>query len=191
MIDLVDEIAYNHHDVDDGLDSGLLDPEPLAREVPIFGDALAAARRAIPGADLRQVHTAALSRMIDELVTGLIDATSRNVDTAGVRSVDDVRGAHAPMVALPADTAGRNLVLKSYLRENLYRHPRIESMKAKARRTLLGLFERYGDNPRLLPRDRRARIDVDGLERTIADYIAGMTDRYAAEEYRRLFNPAM
>jgi dGTPase len=187
MIDLVDEIAYNHHDVDDGLESGLLDPEPLARDVPIFGDALATARRAIPGADLRQVHTAALSGMIDELVTGLIDATSHNVETAGIRSVDDVRRARAPMVALPTETAGRNLALKTYLRENLYRHPRIESMKAKARRILFGLFERYGGDPRLLPRDRRARIDVDGLERTLADYIAGMTDRFAADEYHRLF----
>jgi len=191
MIDLVDEIAYNHHDVDDGLESGLLDPAALEREVPIFGDALAAARRAMPGADRRQVHTATLSRMIDELVTALIDATSRNVETAGVRSVDDVRRAEMPMVALPTETAERNLVLKRYLRENLYRHQRIESMKDKARRILFGLFERYGDNPRLLPTDRRARIDADGLERTIADYIAGMTDRYAAEEYRRLFDPQL
>ncbi len=186
MIDVVDEIAYNHHDVDDGLESRLLDPDELSRDVPIFGEALAAARQGTPGADLRQIHTAALRSMIDELVTGLIETTSRNIEAAGVRSVEDVRAAARPLVELPPGTADRNRVLKSYLRENLYRHQRIERMKDKARRILHGLFERYRHNPRLLPGDRRARIDSDGLERTLADYIAGMTDRYAAEEYRRL-----
>jgi len=187
MIDLVDEIAYNHHDVDDGLESGLLDGEALAREVPIFGDALAAAHRAASGADPRQTKAAALRRMIEELVSAAIEGTAQRIAAAGVASVDDVRRAREPLVALPALTAERNLALKSYLRENLYRHHRIEGMRDKARRILLGLFERYRAEPRLLPEDRRQRIPTDGLERAIADYVAGMTDRFAADEYLRLF----
>jgi len=185
MIDLVDEIAYNHHDVDDGLESGLLDTDRLAREVPIFGEPLVAARRAMSGADPKQVRAAALRGMIDELVTAAIEASSRSIAAAGVTSAGDVRRATGPLIALPAETAGRNRVLKSYLRENLYRHPRIEAMKDQARRILLGLFERYRDAPGLLPEDRRPRIASDGLERAIADYIAGMTDRFAADEFAR------
>jgi dGTPase len=187
MIDLVDEIAYNHHDVDDGLESGLLDEEALAREVPIFGEALAAARRAAAAADPRQVRAAALRRMIEELVSAAIEGTAQRVAAAGVASVDDVRQAREPLVALPAPTAERNRALKSYLREKLYRHRRIEGMRDKARRILVGLFERYRAEPRLLPEDRRQRISSDGLERAIADYVAGMTDRFAADEYLRLF----
>jgi len=185
MIDLVDEIAYNHHDVDDGLESGLLDTEKLAREVPIFGEPLVAARRAMHGADPKQVRAGALRGMIDELVSAAIEASSESIAAAGVTSAGDVRRARGPLIALPAETAERNLVLKSHLREKLYRHPRIEAMKDQARRILLGLFERYRDDPRLLPEDRRPRIAADGLERTIADYIAGMTDRYAADEFHR------
>jgi dGTPase len=189
MIDVVDEIAYNHHDIDDGLESGLLDADALAARVSIFGDALAAACRETPDADLRQIHNAALRALIDELVTGLIEATSRALVEAGVESVDDVRRAGRALVTLPPDVAERNRVLKSDLRENLYLHHRIERMRDKSRRILFSLFDRYRENPRLLPDDRRSRIETEGLERAIADYIAGMTDRYATQEYQRLFDP--
>jgi len=189
MIDVVDEIAYNHHDIDDGLESGLLDADALAARVSIFGDALAAARRETPDADLRQIHNAALRALIDELVTGLIEATSRALEEAGVKSVDDVRRAGRALVTLPPDVAERNRILKSDLRENLYLHHRIERMRDKSRRILFSLFNRYRENPRLLPDDRRTRIETEGLERAIADYIAGMTDRYATQEYQHLFDP--
>ena len=189
MIDVVDEIAYNHHDIDDGLESGLLDADALAARVSIFGDALAEARRETPDADVRQSHNAALRALINELVTGLIEATSRALEEAGVESADDVRRAGRALVTLPPDVAERNRVLKSDLRENLYLHHRIERMRDKSRRILFSLFDRYRENPRLLPDDRRSRIETEGLERAIADYIAGMTDRYATQEYQRLFDP--
>jgi len=190
MIDVVDEIAYNHHDIDDGLESGLLDADALAGRVPIFGDALAGACRRMPDSELRQIHNAALRALINELVTGLIEATSEAVDAAGVESAADVRRAGRPLVALPPDVAERSLVLKSDLRENLYLHHRIERMRDKSRRVLFALFDRYRENPRLLPEDRRRSIETEGLERAIADYIAGMTDRYATQEYQRLFDPS-
>jgi len=186
LIDLADEIAYNHHDVDDGLESGLLEIEALARAVPLFGDPLAAARRDLPLATERQLCSTALRGLIDALVTDMIDTTRANVERAGVSSVDEVRAAGRLLVGLSDEVASANRRLKLYLREHLYTHQRIERTKDKARRLLFALYERYHANPRFLPDEFRARADDAGLERTIADYIAGMTDRYAIQEHRRL-----
>jgi dGTPase len=190
LIDPVDEVAYNHHDIDDGLESGLLDMEDLAAAVPLFGEPLAAALARRRGSDLRQVRNEALRGLINELVTDLIAETERNARASGVATVEEIRRAGRPLVGLSPAVRERNRTLKAYLHERLYRHHRIERMKDKARRVLEALYERYHANPRLLPDDTRRRIVVDGLERTVADYIAGMTDRYATEEYQRLFDPA-
>jgi dGTPase len=191
MIDLVDEIAYNHHDVDDGLTSGLLDVEALAEAVPLFGDPLRQARECLQGAGPRQLHTQALREMIDTLVSDLIETTKHNVRRGAVDSTAGVRKAKRPLIALSESLSEGNRVLKSYLHEHLYRHHRIERMKDKARRMLRALFERYRENSRLLPRESRRRGADDPLERTIVDYIAGMTDRYAINEYLRLFDPTV
>ena len=189
LIDLVDEIAYNHHDIDDGLESGLLEINALADAVPLFGESLEQARRDHANADPRQIQNQALRGLIDELVTDLIETTRRAVREAGVACLDDVRRAGRPVGHLSDEVAERNRTLKIYLRENLYRHHRIERMKDKSRRILRALYERYREAPGLLPSDTQPRIERFGLERAIADYIAGMTDRYATEEYRRLFDP--
>ena len=191
MIDLVDEIAYNHHDIDDGLDSGLLDLDRLAESVPLFGEPFGEARRSLPSGNPRQVYGIALRTMIDALVSDLIDTTRRNVADSRVGTILDVRGMGRPLVGLSFEIATRNAQLKSYLHQNLYQHHRIERMKDKARRMLRALFERYLENPRLLPRDPEGRNVESGPERTIADYIAGMTDRYAIKEYLRLFDPTV
>jgi dGTPase len=191
MIDLVDEIAYNHHDIDDGLDSGLLDLNPLAESVPLFGEPFGEARRSLPSGNPRQVYGIALRTMIDALVSDLIDTTRRNVADSRVGSIADVRGMGRPLVGLSSEIATRNAQLKSYLHQNLYQHHRIERMKDKSRRILEALYQRYFENPRLLPDDTARRVEKDGLERTIADYIAGMTDRYAIQEHRRLFDPSV
>ncbi len=191
ILDLVDEIAYNHHDIDDGLESGLLDAGLLAREVPLFGEAYRTARSDLPAADDRQVHAAALRALIDELVSDLIRTTAERVSDARVRDVEGVRSQREPLAGLSERVAARNRELKAFLRERLYRHPRIERMKDKARRILEALFERYLENPRLLSEEVRRRMESDGAHRAIADFIAGMTDRYAADEYRRLFDPTV
>jgi dGTPase len=191
MIDLVDEIAYNHHDIDDGLESGLLEIEPLAHEVALFGDHLSRARRDYPRASSRQIRTAALRGVIDELVSDLIEVTQRNISDNDIDDLEAVRRSGCRLVSLSPRLAKRNAELKVYLRRHLYGHQRIERMKDKARRILRALFERYHSNTRLLPQDTRRKGRDDSLERTIADYIAGMTDRYAIEEYRRLFDPSV
>jgi dGTPase len=191
LIDLVDEIAYNHHDIDDGLSSGLLDADALAAQVPLFGDPLRRARERWPQADPRRVRTVALRGLINVFVTDLIETTGTNLESAGAATVDDVRDTGRPLAGLSPGVAEQNRALKAYLRTHLYEHHRIERMKDKARRVLAALCGRYLENPKLLPDDARRRMEVEGLHRAIADYIAGMTDRYATEEYQRLFDPTL
>jgi dGTPase len=191
LIDVVDEIAYNHHDIDDGLSSGLLDTEALAATVPLFGDSLRRARSRWPSADPRRTRTVALRGLINELVTDLIESTGRAIEDAGVTSVEAVRDTGRLLAGLSPEVSHRNRTLKDYLRTHLYQHHRIERMKDKASRVLRALCERYLENPRLLPDDARRKIEAEGVHRAIADYIAGMTDRYASEEYQRLFDPTL
>ena len=191
LIDAVDEIAYNHHDVDDGLSSGLLDVDALAGAVPLFGEPLARARRRHAASDARRVRTVALRGMIDTLVTDLIETTEASVRNAGIERVDDVRAAGRILAGLSAGVAAGNRTLKAFLRTHLYQHHRIERMRDKARRVLEALSQRYLENEMLLPDDARAKIPTEGLRRAIADTIAGMTDRYATEEYQRLFDPTV
>ncbi len=192
MIDLVDEIAYNHHDLYDGLESGLLDERALAHGVPLFGRPFEQTRQRLPDATPRQQRAETLRTVIDTLVSDLIETTRRLVQEAGVETGDDVRRAGRPLIALSPEVRDQNRVLKTYLHTNLYQHHRIERMKDKARRVLTQLFERYIANPRLIPPEaRRRRISCDTVERSIADYVAGMTDRYAIEEHRRLFDPTV
>jgi dGTPase len=191
LIDLVDEIAYNHHDIDDGLSSGLLDADALADAVPLFGDPLRRARAKWPQADPRRVRTVALRGLINVLVTDFIETTGSNIETADAATVAAVRDAGRLLAGLSPEVASQNRALKNYLRIHLYEHHRIERMKDKARRVLRALCERYLENPKLLPDDARRRSEVEGVHRAIADYIAGMTDRYATEEYQRLFDPTL
>jgi dGTPase len=191
LIDLVDEIAYNHHDIDDGLSSGLLDTDALAGAVPLFGEPLRRARARWPQADPRRVRNVALHDVINVLVTELIETTGSNIHAAKVATVEDVRDAGRLLAGLSPGAGAENRALKTYLKTHLYQHHRIERMKDKASRVLRALCERYLENPRLLPDDARRRVEVEGLHRAIADYIAGMTDRYASEEYQRLFDPTL
>ena len=188
LLDLVDEIAYNHHDVDDGLESGLIHIDDLAAEVPLFGEPLASARDEYSSATQRQQQTVALRRMIDRLVSDLISHSRSTLDSAGIGSVEDVRRHPAPLVGLSTALREGNAVLKSFLRERLYHHERIERMKADARVMLRALFERYLNDEALLPQDAQARAQSEGLMRVVADYIAGMTDRFASDEHQRLFS---
>ena len=191
LIDLVDEIAYNHHDIDDGLESGLLAVEDLVESVPLFGDPYRRARRDLKSARSRQLRTIALRALIDGLVTDLIDTTRANVEAARVTSVEDVRRLGRPLASASVTVAEGTRTLERYLHRHLYGHHRIERMRDKARRILIALFEAYRANPKLLPDETRQRAGHELPERVIADYIAGMTDRYAIEEYRRLYDPTV
>ena len=185
MLDLVDEIAYNHHDIDDGIESGLLVPEELAAAVPLFADHWRLACRRHPTATPFQRQAMALRGLINELVTDLVDATRAQIAAHRIASLEDVRARPENLVRLSPPVARRNLELKRHLQERLYHHPRIEATRDRYRQVVSGLFAAYRATPELLPAAHHRRIATEGTERAICDYVAGMTDRYALDEYRR------
>ncbi|HYF59170.1 MAG TPA: deoxyguanosinetriphosphate triphosphohydrolase [Burkholderiaceae bacterium] len=185
LANLADEIAYVNHDVDDGLRSGLLSVAQLL-EVDLFARHHRDVVARHPGiGERRQVHET-IRRMINELVLDLTRHSEALIARAAPASIDDVRGA-PPLIAFSDDVAAASLQLKRFLFENLYRHYRVVRMTTKAQRIVVELFEAFAADPRLLPDEHRRKAERD-RHRTIADYIAGMTDRYAIKEHRRLFS---
>ena len=184
LANLADEIAYNNHDVDDGVRSGLVDLEQLAG-VPIFARHLRAVQRLYPRLAPRRLRHETVRRMIDTLVTDLIRTSADNIRRHAPGSIEDVRRA-PPLIAFSARIREECEELKRFLRANLYRHYRVVRMSTKARRIVTELFGALHSDNRLLPPEFQERARTDA-PRAIADYIAGMTDRYAILEHRRLF----
>jgi dGTPase len=185
IANLADEIAYNNHDVDDGLRSGLITLEQL-EAVPIFSRHLHEVRSRYPSLNDRRLIHETVRRMINTLVVDLLQQTRHNLALHQPRSLDEVRRC-PPLAAFSAEVQAEHLELKRFLFQNLYRHYRVVRMSEKARRVVRALFEAFTAEPRLLPPEYQARAE-DGLERAVCDYIAGMTDRYAIREYKRLFD---
>lgn len=186
LANLADEIAYNNHDIDDGLRSGLLTVAQLD-EVELFARHRREVEQVFAGISGRRAINETVRRMINALILDLIEASQERIDAAGLRGADDVRNAAALITFSPAMQQQATL-LKQFLRENLYRHYLVNRMTSKARRIITELFDAFTSEPRLLPPDYQTP-EGDGAAqiRTIADYIAGMTDRYAIREHRRLF----
>ncbi|MEN8107974.1 MAG: deoxyguanosinetriphosphate triphosphohydrolase [Pseudomonadota bacterium] len=197
MTNLADEIAYNSHDVDDGLRSELIQVEHL-NEVALFREQYETVRRSYPELSPRRTIHEVVRRLINCQVVDLIETTLTNLQQAMPQNVEAVRNLGAPLVAFSDHMREQNLELKRFLRTNLYRHYRVHRMTAKATRTITALFNAFMDDPRLMPDEAREKARLleqengdDGRGRAVADYIAGMTDRYAIAEYERTFNPSM
>ena len=186
LTNLADEIAYNNHDIDDGLRSGLLTVEQLG-EVTLYARHRAEVEQLFPGIGGRRAINETVRRMINALVVDLITTSRNNIAQAGVTSIDDVRNA-PPLIAFSQAMKQEAQELKRFLRKNLYQHYQVNRMTSKARRIITDLFGIFISGPQLLPPDYQTDGD-DKVEqaRKVADYIAGMTDRYAMREYRRLF----
>ena len=184
IANIADEIAYNNHDVDDGLRSGLLTIEQLA-EVELWQTHYDAARAEYPQIEGRRLVHETVRRIINTLIVDLIGQTRRNLAECAPQSLDDVRAAPA-LVAHSERVAAQAAALKRFLYRNLYRHYRVMRMANKARRVVKGLFDAFSEDSRLLPPPYQTQ-DAAAQPRLIAHYIAGMTDRYALKEYRRLF----
>jgi dGTPase len=184
IANLADEIAYNNHDVDDGLRSGLITLKQLA-SVRLFAQHLEEVRTAYPQLAERRVVHETVRRMINTLVTDLITQTEYNILAHAPQSADEVRTA-PPLVAFSGGMHELNRELKTFLRTHLYRHYRVMRMTAKARRIIGDLFQAFMDDPRLLPPQFNPRME-SARARSVADYVAGMTDRYAIREHRRIF----
>jgi len=184
IANVADEIAYNNHDIDDGLRSGLIESSQLER-VPLYGRHRAAVLARMPGIGSRRAIHETVRRIIDTLVSDLVEETERRIAAAAPAGVEDVRAA-PPLVAFSAAIRAEADALKSFLHRNLYRHPEVLRMTTKAARIVRELFAAFHAEPRLLPQEHGERARREG-PRAIADYIAGMTDRYAIREHRRLF----
>jgi dGTPase len=189
LVDYVDEIAYNNHDVDDGLSSGMFAVDEI-RDVELFREAHDDARARGLG-DERIVRHHVVRRIIDRCVRDLIEATTAALAAAGVRSVRSVREAGRRLVGYSPSTAARVRELKDFLFANMYRHYRVVRMGDKAGRLLRDLFESYVAEPRQLPPHFQDQLARDGVHRVVCDYIAGMTDRFAVDEHQKLFDPTV
>jgi dGTPase len=184
ITNLADEIAYNNHDVDDGLRSGLITLDQLT-EVPLVAEHLNEVRGAYPALNERRVVHETIRRMINTLVSDLIVCSEQNIAGQQLDSLDDVRAAPS-LIGFSAEIDEAQRKLKTFLRINLYRHYRVMRMSAKAQRIVRDLFTAFMDDPRLLPPQFQRTAEQDRA-RAVADYIAGMTDRYAIREHRRIF----
>ncbi len=187
IANLADEIAYNNHDVDDGLRSGLITLEQLS-EVPLVAEHLEQVRLAHPGLSERRVVHETVRRMINTLVTDLIRQSAANIAAQNLQTLEDVRNAPA-LIAFSPELAAKQRELKKFLLTHLYRHYRVMRMSAKAQRIIRELFSAFMEDQRLLPTQFQTpgRTDLPEQARVVADYIAGMTDRYAIREHRRIF----
>jgi dGTPase len=195
LSNLADEIAYNNHDVDDGLRAGLITIDDL-REVRLVRRHLDEVANKYP--DLggrRRVHET-VRRMINEVVTDVITTSAARLRAAAPADIDAVRAHPETLIAMSEEVREQHMELKHYLREHVYRHHRVLRMTSKAHRLLKDMFGAFIGDARLLPEEYQvtavaaeARDGLHGRARTVADYIAGMTDRYAILEHRRLFDP--
>lgn len=194
LANLADAIAYNNHDVDDGLRSGLVEIDALG-EVVLFGREHAAVLERYPQLTGRRVIHETIRRMINRVVVDVVNTSRARITAAGVRSIDDVRSQQSPLISLSETAYAEHLELKRFLNTNLYRHHRVLGMTDKARKVLRELFAGLMRDIDLLPREHsdaaataESAAGLAGRARVVADYVAGMTDRYAIGEHRRLFS---
>ena len=194
LANLADSIAYNNHDVDDGLRCSLITVEQL-RETRLFAMQCETVSKLYPQLEGRRMINETVRRMINHLVVDLIENSRARLLDSGVRDIEQVRDYTEPLLMHSDDVARDSLELKQFLRRNLYEHYRVLRMSKKAARVIREMFQAFMDDYRILPTQYHALSSEmagdseSALARVIADYIAGMTDRFAITEYRRLFEP--
>ena len=192
LTNIADEIAYNNHDVDDGLRSGLITIKQL-QEVALFNaHYLEVHKRFSELSDKRKAQET-IRRIINQLVSDLIYKTLDNINQFKIKTIDDVRTSNKPLVAFSDNLKKQMAELKSFLHANLYQHEQVNKMSEHANEVISNLFSNFFNNPALLPEEHRQKALIkkniggdDAFARVISDYIAGMTDRYAEIEYHRI-----
>ena len=200
LANLADEIAYNNHDVDDGLRSGLLTEGEL-NEVALFRENYAAQSQTSSTGDRisrRALIHETVRAMVNEVVTDLVDTSRAVLEAEAPADIEAVRSAARPMVQLSPATRERHMKLKGFLRDSLYQHERVQAMTRKAATIVTGLFQCYLNDVHAMPKahaqraiDWSAQLGDAGKARAVADYVAGMTDRYAYSAYGRLVDATM
>jgi dGTPase len=188
VADAADSLAYDAHDVDDALSVGLISPEDL-REVAFWRRALEAVRQRHGELGPEQFQPTVVRALIDWQVEDLLEHTRQRLRQERVRSVEDVRRQPGPLVGFGKEMAELRRELEEFLHRKVYRHYRVQRMAVKGERIVRELFAEFGRMPQLLPERYSRRIGTGSPERVVCDYLAGMTDRYAQDEYLRLFEP--
>jgi dGTPase len=186
VANLADEIAYYSHDLDDGLDAGLLSETQLTREVEVWRQASRLVKREhglLPD-ESRRYFT--IRTITDAQVRDVVENSEKLIEKAGVRSADDVRLCARPLVQYSATRRALNLELRKYLYRNLYFSPQVDDANTRAVKVLAEVFRYFIKHPREIGEQSRKRIRKEGLHRAVCDYIAGMTDRYVLSEHQRL-----
>jgi dGTPase len=196
LANIADEIAYNNHDVDDGIRAGLITLEEAA-QLPLVQRQFDEVMRLYPNLSGRRRVNETVRRMINEVVIDVIESSQARIQAAQPQDIDAVRSRTEPLIGMSDGMRAQHLELKQFLREQVYRHQRVLRMTTKAKRVVSALFSAFMDEIKLMPAEHRdtaqraeQRDGVSGRARIVADYIAGMTDRYAILEYQRLFDPA-
>ena len=195
LANLADEIAYNNHDVDDGLRAGLISIEQLCG-VRLFAILYAETKALYPSLTERRIIHEVIRRMINRLVTDLVEASRERLMRLRPADIDAVRVHPAALIGFSDDVAAESLELKRFLHKNMYQHYRVRRMNVKAGRIIRALFQVFMEDVRLMPDEHQDKVRVleeqagaAGRARGVADYIAGMTDRYVIKEHERIFDP--
>ena len=187
VVDVADEIAYNSHDCDDGIKSQLITSEEL-EALPLWGDIVEQVSEDFPELNADRRRTSVVIRLINAQVTDVAQESIRKIRSAGLSSPRELND-DVPLVGYSEEMAKLNRDLKQFLYDRLYQHPDVLRATQKSERIMTRLFEHYVKHPNHLPRNYQSRFERDGVQRTVVDYLAGMTDRFAAEDYRQIFLP--
>ncbi|MFT8242655.1 deoxyguanosinetriphosphate triphosphohydrolase [Roseomonas sp. BN140053] len=188
---IADDIAYNNHDLDDGLRAGIFTLDEAA-SLPLFGEALEAARGANPGATRERLASETIRRVINRMINDVVAEAERRIAILKPSSVDDIRAASAPVVVFSTRMTALNQETRDFLHDRMYRHWRVNRTAQKTKRALQVVFSLLHGGPEMLPTDWCQRAGAAGSAQAAAvvcDWIAGMTDRFALEEHRRLTDP--
>lgn len=188
VVDISDEIAYDNHDLDDGLKSGLLSEKDLAG-LPLWEEAVAHVEEGSPGIDDHTRRYQIVGYLINRQVSDVVTNTLKNIAGRKIKAVDDIDKEKGRLVDFGKDMVEKRKLLRDFIKENLYTHYRVIRMSKKASRFLRSLFQIYCENPKQLPPQALEYFEERGKYQVICDYMAGMTDRYALDQYKKFFEP--
>ena len=188
VVDIADEIAYDNHDIDDGVTSNLLKESDL-ETLPIWNKIAKDITKKYAKIEPEKIKYLIIRSLIDIQVTDLIQQADKNIEKLKLKSYLEVKKIDQKIIAFSKQMQSLRRPLREFLIKNLYQHYRVVRMSNKAKRFIQELFRVYLDNPEALPPQVQKRIKIDGIRRVVCDYVAGMTDRYALDEYKKLFDP--